>query len=288
MIPNKWKALILLGLGLLLTTESIFSQDKEKKLGWFFETGVSGQWNGGNSQSSTLSLGMDLTRVWHRAKLRFETLGTTTKSSLTSRTAIGTTEMFELREITKTEKTAELYYARVRLDYDMSNRFYALGGIDWLRNIFAGIDSRVLIGMGLGNTWANSKKLRFKTNYSMTYTFQNDVVQNPFLKTDFPGIRFEYDFWKQVTESTEFKSTLVVDWNLDHRSDIRMDFYCALPVSISKKLALKPSLRLLWRNAPSLVEVELFDSSGSPTGDKVVVPLGKMDSILSLTLVVKI
>jgi len=285
MVSVAWKNLILIVL--LLGSVSVFSQDDEKELGWFFDAELAGVWTAGNSETRTLGLGAKLRRVWTKSEVLFEAGGTRTESSLTTRTATGTADNFEIREETVTEKTAELFYSRARYDYNFSKRFYALGGIDWLRNKFAGIDSRFLIGLGLGNTWADNKKLRFKTNYSFTYTFQSDVVENPFIKHDFPGIRLAYDFWTQLTASTEFTSELTVDMNLDNTDDIRMVFTNGLPVAISDMLQLKPTLQLLWRNDPALTEVELLDVAGVPSGEMVLTPLQKLDTIFTLALVVK-
>jgi len=157
-----------------------------------------------------------------------------------------------------------------------------------LRNRFAGINSRTLVAAGVGNKWVDNADVRFKTDYSFTYSFQNDVVENPFAKTNFPGVRFAYDFWYKLTESTEFESIFTVDWNLDNTDDIRFDFYNALPIKISEVFTLKPSLQLLWRNEPSLTEIDLFANDGTPTGLKVLTPLKNMDSLFSLTLVVNL
>ena len=79
-----------------------------------------------------------------------------------------------------------------------------------------------------------------------------------------------------------------MDWNLDNTDDIRVDFENSLPISISSKLAFKPSLRLLWRNAPALTEVPLERPDGTDTGDKVFVPLEELDTIFTVALVVKL
>jgi hypothetical protein len=270
------------------TTLSLGQEGEEKTQGWFFDGELAGVWTAGNSETTTLGLGAKLRRVWPKSELKFEAGGTRTESSLITRTAIGPATNFEVQEQKITEKTAELFFARAQYDYNFSKRFYALGGVDWLRNKLAGIDNRFLVGAGLGNTWKDNEKVRFKTNYSFTYTFQKEVHENPFVNNKFPGIRLVYDFWTQLTTSTEFTSVLIADWNLDNTDDIRVDFTNALPISISKKLLLKPSLQLLWRNEPALTEVELFDSGGNPTGITVLTPLQKLDSIFSLTLIVRL
>lgn len=286
MLLNKTKIILFV---LLISSINIFSQDKEeKKLGWFFEGKLAGLWAGGNSESFTIGLGATLKHIWSNSELRFDAGGLQTQSTLTTRTAVGTSENFQVNEDKKTEKTAELIFVRGRYDYNFTEHFYAFGGLDWLRNRFAGINSRTLIAAGVGNKWVDNADVRFKTDYSFTYSFQNDVVENPFAKNKFPGVRFAYDFWYKVTSSTDFESIFITDWNLDNTDDIRVDFYNALPIKISEVFTLKPSLQLLWRNDPSLTEVDLVDTNGNPAGSKVLVPLKELDSLFSLTLVVNL
>lgn len=272
---------------LILFSVNTYSQDGENKLGWFFEGKLAGLWTGGNSESFTIGLGTTLKHIWTNSELRFDAGGTQTQSTLTTRTAVGTEKRFEVNEQSKTEKTAEIIFARGRYDYNFTENFYALGGIDWLRNRFAGIDSRTLIAAGVGNKWVENNNVRFKTDYSFTYSFQSDVVENPFAKTNFPGVRFAYDFWYNLTASTDFESIFIADWNLDNTKDVRVDFYNALPIKISEVFTLKPSLQLLWRNEPSLTEIDLQDSQAQKIGT-VLTPLKNLDSLFSLTLVVSL
>jgi len=81
---------------------------------------------------------------------------------------------------------------------------------------------------------------------------------------------------------------LIADWNLDNTDDVRLDWKNSLPVSISAKLALKPSVRMLWRNDPSLQEVPLFGSDGTPMDVNVLAPLKKLDTFFTLALVVNL
>jgi putative salt-induced outer membrane protein YdiY len=265
------------------------AQDAEKELGWFFTGELTAVWAAGNSQSNTFGLASSLRYLWERAQVKFEAGGVRAESSLTTRTAVGTSpDDFRLEEATVTRKTAEAYYARGRYDYSVSSRFFVFGGADWLRNTFAGIDSRFLVAAGAGNTWLDTDRTRFKTDYSATYTFQEDVVDNPFLKRNFAGARFTYDFWSELTSTADFTSVLTADWNLDNTDDIRLDLTNALSIAISSALALKPSLQLLWRNDPALTEVALVESDGTPTGETVLVALDKLDSFFTLALVVKL
>ena len=270
-------------LGLVTTVQA---QDKE--IGTFFTTEFTAVWTAGNAESNTLGLATVLRNVWESAELKFEGGAVRSESSLKTRTAVGTTDNFQIQEQTTTEKTAEAYYLRGRYDRQIGEHFFGFAGADWLRNTFAGIDSRILLAAGAGNSWINSDRVRFKTDYSATYTFQEDVVENPFVKTKFPGVRFAYDLWAKLTESTEFSSALTNDVNLDNTKDVRLDFTNAIAVAISSKLALKPSLQLLWRNTPSLTDVGLVATDGTPTGENVTVPLQKVDSFFKIALVVRL
>lgn len=265
------------------------AQDEDKELGWFLKAELASVLIAGNSQSTTFGAGASARRVFRRSELLLEAGGTRTESTSKTRTAVGSDPSnYVLQEDELREKTAELYMARGRYDWNVTDRFQILGGIDWMRNIFAGIDSRTLVGLGAGNTWADNDEVRFKTNYSFTYTFEAEVVENPFTKSDFPGARLGYDFWWNLTETTDFESELVVDWNLDNTDDIRVDWSNALPVSISERLELKPKVRLMWRNDPALKEIPLVPvSGGTPTG-KVLVPLEELDTIFTLALVVNL
>jgi len=281
--------------GAFLATAILFSilagaawADDDDVPGWYFDAELASVITSGNSESSTLGFGGNLRRLWTKSELTLRGGATNTESSLITRTAQGTMTDFEIQETKETTKTAELYFGRGWYQYNFSPKFFAFSGVDWLSNKFAGIDSRFLIALGAGNTWTNSERFKFSTNYSMTYTFQEDVVENPFVKADFAGFRLGYELNWKLSNSTDFESNLVADWNLDNSDDVRLDWYNALPVSISETLQLKPALRVFWRNDPALTTVPLVDGGGVPTGDTVVTPLQKTDTIFTLALVVKL
>jgi len=274
---------------ILLSTTAVpaLAQDDERELGWLFEAELGGLWTGGNQTTGTFLLDGRVDYVWPRSKFHFRVGGFTTESSVTTTTAVGTgQDDFQLNESTVSQKTAETFYSRARYDYDISERFYVFGGGDWLRNTFAGIDSRFLVAGGAGNVWADNDRVRFSTDYAVTYTFEQDVVENPFTNANFPGLRLAYDFDWQLTTSTKFESELTGDFNLDNTDDIRLNWYNGLPIDISSVLAFVPSLRLLWRNDPALQEVPLFDGLGNPIGS-VFTPLEELDSYFSLSLLFK-
>ena len=256
--------------------------------GWTWKGELTSVLSSGNSEALTFGLGSVLQNRWGGNMFRFEAGLVRTESTRVTRRAVGTPSDFEIIRDETRDKTAESYFARTRYDRSLSDHFFVFGGLDWLRNTFAGIDSRFLMALGAGNTWIERETSRFKTNYAVTYTFQSDVVENPFVKSSFPGVRAGWEHWWQATASTEIESVLVSDLNLDESDDVRIDYTNSLNVAISSALALKPSLQLLWRNLPALTDVDLETPGGLPLGETVQVPLRKLDTFFRLALVVKL
>ena len=264
------------------------AQDDERELGWAFEVDLGALWTGGNQETNTLAFNGTVAYLWPKSQLKLTGGGFTSESSLTTSTAVGTgQDNFQLFEETITEKTAETFLAGLRYDYDVSAKFYVTGLGDWLRNPFAGIDDRFVFGAGAGNRWVDNGKVRFTTDYLVTYTTETTVIPDPTANSDFAGLRLGYDFLWDATSSTNFESTLVADFNLDNTDDIRLDWYNGLPIDISSVLAFKPSIRLLWRNDPALQLVPLFDAPGGVETGTVLTPLNKLDSYFNLSLLFK-
>lgn len=281
-------ALLVTAIFVSILAGASWAADDEELLGWYLDAELALVSTSGNSETSTLGFGGKLRRLWTRSELTFTGGATQSESSIITRTAQGTVTDFEVQEDKETTKTAELYFARGWYQFNFSPKFFAFSGVDWMSNKFAGIDSRFLIALGAGNTWKDTAKFKFKTHYSMTYTFEDDVVENPFTTTEFPGFRLGYGLEAQLSSSTKLESNLVADWNLGDMDDVRLDWYNALPISISETLQLMPAFRVLWRNEPALGPVDMVDGEGVPTGESVAAPLKNTDTIFTLALVVKL
>jgi putative salt-induced outer membrane protein YdiY len=253
---------------------------------WSYQAKLTAVWAGGNTESSTFGLGSSLRRTGELVELKLEAGAIRTDASVKTRRATGTSSTYQLTEQETHQKTAENYFVRFRSDRKMGGRVVIFAGADWLRNTFAGIDSRMLIATGGGTSWVNREDFRVRTDLGATYTFQQDVVENPFGKSKFPGLRFSADLLRTLTQTTKWESALIYDQNIDQTDDARIDFTNSLSLAISSRIALNPSLQLLWRNQPALTEVDLFSSLGAATGEKVQVPLEKLDSFFTLAVVI--
>ena len=206
-------------------------------LGWSLTSELSAVVSEGNAESLTLGMGAQIGYAWSLTTLEIEGNSVTTESSKTTRMAVGTSDDFVVSEETIRETTAEAFNVNMRLDRQVSDAAFTFAGLDWLRNTFAGVDGRFLMAFGGGSALIDQQDVRLKVDLAGTYTFQSDVVENPFVKRNFPGLRSGLLFWKRISSSTE--TELVTDWNVQDTEDLRLDWTSSLSVSVNCLVALK-------------------------------------------------
>lgn len=258
-------------------------QKKEKKLGWSDAAELSYVATAGNAEARTLGLRNTLLRVWSNAEFILEAAALRAVSSTFTRVAVGpSTASFDLLEDSDSALTAENYLVRGKYGRQISSRFFWYANAGWDRNRFAGIDNRYFGGVGLGNVWFDTDSAKFRTDYGLTVTRQDGVDG---LEDTFAGLRLSYDYLRKLTGTTTFISALILDENLEETDDVRTDWVNAVTVAVTKKVGLKVSLRLLADNLPSLVPVPLQFPRGVPTGESVLLPAEKLDTIFTVALV---
>ncbi|MBT8404713.1 MAG: DUF481 domain-containing protein, partial [Gemmatimonadetes bacterium] len=128
--------------------------------------------------------------------------------------------------------------------------------------------------------WSETETFKLRTDVGLTYTIQDDVVEDPSRSDSFAGLRAGYGLTRQLSATTTFASDLIVDENLDDTDDLRADFTNSLAVAMSGSLALKASLQLLYDKQPALEQLPL-----GTTGDTVFNPLGTTDRVFTLAVV---
>ena len=252
----------------------------EKELGWFNKAELTFVTTGGNSSQSTFGLKSNLDRIWDNAALRFQFGGIRTESTLRTRTATGTSDSFSVNETSVSDVSAENYFARGRYERNVSEAMFLYGGAGWDRNTFAGIENRYGFVAGVGRSFAETENLKFRTDVGVTYTIQDDVVEDPSRNDSFAGLRAGYGLFKKLSATTDFTSDLIVDENLDDTDDLRADFTNSIAVAMSSSLALKASLQLLYDKQPALQEIPLGTG-----GTTVFTPLGSTDRAFTLAVV---
>ncbi len=285
LVRNTKASLCLLALSLWFVPGAQ-AQDEEEKRGWYFSADLSYVLTAGNAEASTIGLGLKADRYWERSRLKLAARGIRVESALKTRTAVGSSQDdFQLVEEKNTETTAENYLAGAKYDWDVAEVLFLFGSADWVRNTFAGVESRVVMTAGAGNTILDDAKHTLRTNYGLTTTYQKDVASDPSRSDWFGGLRFGYNYDLTVTETAQFESTGILDSAFDDFEDIRINWLNSLSVSISQLLALKAGLLLQWDNTPSLTEVPLENPLGTPTGETVFVPLEELDTAFNVALV---
>ena len=270
--------LILLSASLLTLGSFGSVGGQEVETGWKDVAELTLVLTSGNASANTLGFKNTADYLWSNAAFQFSAGGIRTSSGTTSRTATGTPENFSISETTDTEKTAESYFLKSRFDRNISEASFVFAGAGWDRNTFAGVDNRYGFVTGAGRTWFAEDTRKLKTDLGLTYTIQDDVVENPDVEDSFMGLRGSYDYFRQLTGNTGFASVLVADQNLNETSDLRADWTNSLSVAMSDRLALKTSYQVLYDKTPSLVAVPLGDG-------QVLTPLGKVDNVFTVAIV---
>ena len=270
----------------LLSGSPLAAQDDEKKLGWFDSAEVSLFMTSGNAEAESLALRNTLRRVWEDSVFTLSAGALRAETSTISRVAFGTPQSFEVRESSESLLTAENYFLRGRYDREISETFFWFAGAGWDRNEFAGIKNRMTVFGGVGNVWFDDETAHFRTDYGLTYTDQEDVIPNPAVSDTFLGVRFSWDYGRQLTSTTTYANVFILDGNVDETSDYRSDMTNSLAVAMSEKMALQVSLQWLYDNEPALGVMPLLTPGQAGIAGTVLAPLDDLDTILTASLVV--
>jgi putative salt-induced outer membrane protein YdiY len=238
---------------------------------------------GGNTATSTFSLGSTLSRKWETDALIFKTFILRSNSTTISKTAVGTETDFVLNEEQVSRLVAENFLLSAQYDRRLAKKVVAQFGLSWDRNRFAGVASRLLFTAGTGYAWVETKRTVFKTDGGLTYTLRKYIGQPA---TSFAGFRAIASFEQKILERSSVASQFIFDDNLKKMVDWRYDWTTSVSASISKSLALKTSVRFLYAHLPAEEAVPLFDSEGLPTGLTVPVPLKKLDTFFTTSIVI--
>ncbi len=239
---------------------------------------------GGNAESSTIGIAGSFSRSWTRTELRVEAGSIRTRTTHRTRAAVGSADDYRIETATDTRVSAENYQARLTVDRSVSDGTALFFRSEWVRNTFSGIDGRIVNGGGVSNRWVDDERQRFNTRYALTHTTQYDVVAATGGPDRFFGLQVSAEYRRQVGKA-EWTSTLVVDENGKELADLRADWTNSATVALSGRLALKTTLRLVFDNEPSLLEIPLRSAAGEGLGT-VRVSRERLDRVTTIAVVV--
>jgi hypothetical protein len=189
--------------------------------------------------------------------------------------------------------TAENYYIRNKYGHTISEKFYWTAGLDWERNRPAGVENRYVAFGGVGNIWWSRDDLKFRTDYSLTYTSQEDVGPKPRDERDFAGARFSWAYLNKFGKVTTYTNDFVLDLDFDETDAWRFNMVQGLAVAMSERLALKVGLEWQYQNRPPMATAEVW--LGNPFEDDTATRVPdttfeydreKLDTIFTTSLVI--
>ena len=229
-----------------------------EKDGWSDKAELSGVFTSGNSESSTLGLSNKL--GWKGGPSTFDfDISVVRAESEDAETGVS-------------EITAENYVLFLRYSQKFSERTDWYVGGDWRKDEIAGIKSRSGFGAGIGNTWVDADTRKFKTSYGLKMVQQEDVFEPMNFDDSHVALNLRMEHFQTVTKTANYEQTLAVDINGEETDEYTANWEHGFSVSVSKRIALKVGLKLLYDNEPS------FKSPG--------VQLDDLDTIFTTSLVV--
>lgn len=264
----------------VLAATPALAQDGERQLGATNSSELGLVVTSGNSNTTSFNVRNLFAFNWEQADLDWE-FGVLRASSGDDRIAVGSENDFDVIE-PDIEPDSERIYTNLRYLRNINPQFFWYGRLFADRDQPADIDYRFTPSAGAGNTWVDRDGLKFLTGYGLSYTVEKLTLEG---ERNFAGYQLFYNLDLQATTSTSVESNMTFDGSLEDGSDFRFDWLNGVGVSISERIALKASVRLVYRNNPALEEIDLEDGAGTVIGE-VVVTAKKLDSALTTSLVI--
>jgi len=250
---------------------------------------------GGNNRNQTVSLDNQLQAVWTNARFQLRLGAYRQTSDDITRLAFSDGDQIVAGELSEEELDQLRLYIGSSYQHDISEDFFWTAGASWDRDIDAGIESRLVLYAGVGNTWINEEDLKFSTEYTAGWERRDEEIDDPSLDMNRPTTRLAWDYLNHLFGSDTTVLTNNMDFfiNMKERSAYRFINATALTMGLTDLLSLRTSMEFRYDNRPSLEEVDLFDSD--PNVDPLAEIIGvtairkqELDSIFRFTLVFKI
>jgi hypothetical protein len=254
---------------------------KEPKLGTSNSTELGVVIATGNARSTSVGFRNVYTYRWPNAELGWEAGWLRAASRDGDRFAVQTASGFDVVD-PDTKIDSERLFSKLRYQRQISPRNDWFANFDAVRDEPSNINRQFVLAGGLGTTWRKTDPLTFRTAYGVSYTDEDLVVEGA---NRFAGYRLYYGLKSKPTETTILQSELTFDGSFDTGDDVRTDWLNSVGVAINARMALKSSLRVLFRNLPALERLDLHAPGGVVIGS-VDVAKRKVDTNLTTSLVI--
>ena len=155
------------------------------------------------------------------------------------------------------EPDAENYFVEGRYDRDIAKAFQWHAGASWDSNEDAGIVSRYIAFGGVGHLWRDRPDLRLQTSYGLSWTDREEETPDPEKDEQFVGARASLQYRQKFGQSTTFDNDTTVNVSLADRNDWSSEMTNSLSVTMTRRMSLRVSLRLLYNHEPALEDVDV-------------------------------
>ncbi len=295
-LPELTRAVTILA-AVLCFTQPAQAQDEEGTAAapkiWANQADIGVVITGGNSRNQTISFDNQLRGEWidRRFTLRLGAYRQTSDDITHLAYLDGTGEPVP-GELSIAELDQLRLYINGAYRRNFSDAFFWTTGLGWDRDVDAGINSRFIGFVGVGNTWIARDRTAFSTEYTFAYEYRDDEIEDPDLGKARPSVRLAWDYMNMLFDSKTNTLTNTMDFffNLKEASAYRFVNMTALTVGLSELLSLRTSLEFRYDNVPGLEEVDLW--SADPNLDPNASIIGstnirkqKLDTIFKLTVV---
>lgn len=235
----------------------------------------------GNARSTSVGLRNVYTYRWPNALLRWESGWLRAVSRDGDRFAVETASGFDIIE-PDTEVDSHRLFSKLHYQRQVSPRTDWFADFDAVRDEPSNINRQFVVAGGLGTTWTKTDRLTFRTAYGVSYTDEDLVVEGA---NRFAGYRLYYGLKALLTPATAAESELTFDGSFENGDDFRTDWLNSISVAMNTRVALKSSVRLLFRNVPALEALDLRNAAGLTIGT-VNVEKHKVDTNFTTSLVI--
>jgi len=265
----------------MFVSSALAQAPNEPKLGPANNTELSLIVATGNAKATTVGLRNVYLYRWSKAEFGWEGGWIRAASRDGDRFAVETGAGFEVVD-PDTAIDSERLFSKLRYQRQLSTRHDWFSNFDAVRDEPSNISRQFVIAAGLGTTWHKTDRVTFRTAYGVSYTDEDLVVEGT---NRFGGYRLFYGLKTLLAPGATFDSELTTDGSFNTGDDIRADWLNGVGVAVNSRIALKSSVRILFRNLPALQALELRSPLGIVVGT-VDVSKDKVDTNLTTSLVI--
>lgn len=274
--------LVVVGVGVARVASAQQTQ-QERSLGSSNNAELSWVVTSGNASANTVGLRNVYGYRWTGAELSWETGWVRAASESGDRYAIlRASGGFDVTE-PESEIDSQRLFTKVRYQRQITRRHDWFSNVDAVRDEPSNINRQFVLAGGVGTSWRDSSRLVFRTSYGVTYTDEDLVVEGAHR---FGGYRLFYRLRALPAATTTVESELTADGSFVEANDIRTDWLNGVSVTVNSNIALKSSVRLLFRNVPALEAIDLKLPVVGVVVGTVEVPKNKVDTSFTTSLVI--